>query len=62
MLAQSALSGGHVRIGMEDNLYLEKGNRALNNKELVAKAVRILDALGKKPASVDKAKHSLNIK
>ena len=43
--AQSVLLGGHVRVGLEDNLYLEKGVLA-SNGQLVEKAVRIVEALG----------------
>ena len=38
MVAQSWLLGGHVRVGMEDNLYLSKGVLAKSNAELVAHA------------------------
>jgi uncharacterized protein (DUF849 family) len=43
--AQAVLLGGHVRVGLEDNLYLERGVLA-SNAELVAKAVRTVEALG----------------
>lgn len=46
MVAQSWLLGGHVRVGMEDNIYLEKGVLAKSNAELVAKARDIVRALG----------------
>ncbi len=42
MVALSALLGGHVRVGLEDNLYLERGVLARSNAELCEKAVRIL--------------------
>ncbi len=45
MVAQAALMGGHVRVGLEDNLWLEVGQLA-TNAELVAKAARILGELG----------------
>ena len=45
MVAQSALLGGHVRVGLEDNLYLEKGVLA-SNAQLVDRARSILDLLG----------------
>jgi uncharacterized protein (DUF849 family) len=51
MLAQSWLLGGHVRVGMEDNIYLEKGVLAKSNAELVAKARRIVRDLGGELAS-----------
>jgi uncharacterized protein (DUF849 family) len=45
MVAQAALLGGHVRVGLEDSLWLEAGKLA-TNAELVAKAARILRELG----------------
>ncbi|MGA6930046.1 MAG: 3-keto-5-aminohexanoate cleavage protein [Pseudolabrys sp.] len=38
--------GGHVRVGLEDNLYLEKGKLAPSNAALVEKATKIIDMLG----------------
>jgi uncharacterized protein (DUF849 family) len=43
--AQAVLLGGHVRVGLEDNLYLERGVLATNG-QLVEKAVKIVEALG----------------
>ena len=45
MVAQAVLLGGHVRVGLEDNLYLEKGVLATNGK-LVEKAVGLIRTLG----------------
>lgn len=45
MVAQAALLGGHTRVGLEDNLYLGKGEFA-TNAQLVAKAATILTELG----------------
>jgi len=45
MVAQAALLGGNVRVGLEDNLYLEAGRLATNG-ELVDKALQILSLLG----------------
>jgi uncharacterized protein (DUF849 family) len=44
--AQTVLLGGHVRVGLEDNLYLAKGQLAPSNAALVEKAVTIVDVLG----------------
>jgi uncharacterized protein (DUF849 family) len=44
-VAAAALAGGNVRVGLEDNLYLEKGVLA-TNAQLVEKAVTILEAMG----------------
>jgi uncharacterized protein (DUF849 family) len=46
MVAQAYLFGGHVRVGMEDNLYLSKGVLAKTNAELVGHAANILRSLG----------------
>lgn len=61
MVAQSVLLGGHVRVGMEDNLYLAQGRRASSNRELVEKAVRIIRALDKEPAGPDEARQLLQV-
>lgn len=45
-VAQAWLAGGHVRVGMEDNIFLEKGILATSNAQLVAKAKRIIHDLG----------------
>ncbi len=44
-VAAAVLSGGNVRVGLEDNLYLERGLLATND-QLVAKAARIIDSMG----------------
>jgi len=45
MLAQAMLLGGHVRVGLEDNLWLERGVPA-SNASLVQRAVEIIQRLG----------------
>jgi uncharacterized protein (DUF849 family) len=45
MVALAALLGGNCRVGLEDNLYLGKGQLATNG-QLVERARRILDAIG----------------
>lgn len=45
-VAQSYLAGGHVRVGLEDAVYLSRGRLAETNAELVAKARRIVEDLG----------------
>jgi uncharacterized protein (DUF849 family) len=45
MVSQSVMLGGHVRVGLEDNLYLERGVLA-TNAQLVEKAVRIVELMG----------------
>ena len=46
MVAQSYLAGGHVRVGLEDAIYLSRGVRAESNAALVKKARRIVEDLG----------------
>jgi uncharacterized protein (DUF849 family) len=62
MLAQTWLLGGHVRVGLEDNIYLSKGVLAKGNAELVAKARRILEDLGASLASPDEARAIIGLK
>ena len=61
MLAQALLLGGHVRVGLEDNYYLEKGVKAPHNAALVEKAVRIMNSLGHTPATPAEARGILGI-
>ena len=56
------LLGGHVRVGMEDNIYLEKGVLAKSNAELVAKVVRIAKELQRPIATPDEALEILGLK
>ena len=46
MLAQAWLLGGHVRVGLEDNVYISKGVLARDNAELVEKGVTLVETLG----------------
>jgi uncharacterized protein (DUF849 family) len=46
MVALASIYGGHVRVGMEDNIYLSHGQLATTNAELVQKAKRIIEDLG----------------
>jgi uncharacterized protein (DUF849 family) len=62
MVAQAVLLGGHVRVGLEDNLYIERGVFARNNAELVEKAVRIVRLLGAEVASPDEVRAALGLR
>ncbi len=53
--------GGGLRVGFEDNVYLKKGVLAKSNAELVAQAVQLVRAVGKKPATPDEAREILGI-
>jgi 3-dehydrocarnitine:acetyl-CoA trimethylamine transferase len=54
--AQTVLLGGHVRVGLEDNLYLEKGKMAPSNAALVEKAAKIVGILGDEVATPNDAR------
>jgi len=62
MVAQSWLYGGHVRVGLEDNIYLEKGVLAKGNADLVRKAVDILKSLGGDVATPAEARVLLGLR
>ncbi|MCI2264425.1 3-keto-5-aminohexanoate cleavage protein [Sediminivirga luteola] len=59
-VAQSVLLGGHVRVGLEDNLYLRKGVKA-TNAELVTAAADIITRLGHAVATPDQAREILRL-
>lgn len=61
MAAQSVLLGGHVRVGLEDNLYLKKGVLA-SNAQLVDKAVSMMHELGTEPMTPEEAREHLGLK
>jgi uncharacterized protein (DUF849 family) len=61
MAAQSVILGGNVRVGLEDNLYLEKGVFA-SNAQLVEKSSRIINDLGAKILSPQEARTKLKLK
>lgn len=56
MTALTVLLGGHVRVGLEDNLYLERGVLAPGNAALVDQATAIIEALGHQVATPDQAR------
>ncbi|MCP4109405.1 MAG: 3-keto-5-aminohexanoate cleavage protein [Desulfobacteraceae bacterium] len=58
----SLLMGGNARVGLEDNLYLEKGVMAKSNAEQVEKIIRIAKEFDIEPASPDEAREILNLK
>lgn len=61
VVAQSWLLGGHVRVGLEDNVYLEKGVLAPSNAALVEKAIRIIRDLGGRIATAEEARKALGL-
>lgn len=62
IVAQAWLAGGHVRVGLEDNIYLEKGVLAPSNAALVAKARDIVRSLGGDIASASEARTTLGLR
>ena len=54
--------GGHIRVGLEDNLYYSRGVLARSNAELVARVARIAREFGREPAIPDEARDILDLK
>ncbi|WJR80934.1 3-keto-5-aminohexanoate cleavage protein [Bradyrhizobium sp. NP1] len=61
MVAQAVLLGGHVRVGMEDNFFLDRGVQAKTNAQLVEKAAAIVHSLGGTLASPAEARAIIGI-
>lgn len=62
MVAQAVILGGHVRVGLEDNLYLSRGQLAQGNAPLVARAARIVEELGERVATPKEARELLGLR
>ena len=62
MVAQAWILGGHVRVGMEDNVYISKGKLTPSNAALCEKAVRILDDMGAELATAKEARAILGLR
>lgn len=61
MAAIAVAAGGHVRVGLEDNLYLSKGCLAPSNASLVERAVHVIEALGATVATPSQARSILHL-
>lgn len=61
MLAQAWLLGGHVRVGLEDNIFIRKGVLARDNAELCEKAVTMVGHLGGEVATPSEARALLGL-
>jgi uncharacterized protein (DUF849 family) len=61
-LAQAALLGGHVRVGLEDSLFIERGVLATSNAQQVQKILRILKEMGHERATPAEAREMLGLK
>ena len=59
LLAAALTMGGNVRVGLEDNFYLEEGRMARSNGELVAKAAHLAREVGRPVASIEEARKIL---
>lgn len=59
---QSVLLGGHLRVGLEDSLYLGRGKLAKSNAEQVTLARELIEHLGFEVASPDETRELLNLK
>ncbi|MGD9364387.1 MAG: 3-keto-5-aminohexanoate cleavage protein [Desulfobacteraceae bacterium] len=62
LCTQSIIMGGNARVGLEDNLYLEKGVLAKSNADQVKKIIRIAAELGIAPATPAEARQILGLK
>ena len=61
MVAQAVILGGHTRVGLEDNLYIEQGVFAPSNAALVEKAAKIIEILGDQVATPNDARQILGL-
>jgi uncharacterized protein (DUF849 family) len=59
---QAAMQGGNLRVGLEDNLYIERGKLASSNAEQVRKIRRIIEELGYTAATPNEARVALDLK
>jgi uncharacterized protein (DUF849 family) len=60
--AMAAAMGGHVRVGLEDSLWIGSGRLASSNAEQVVQVRKIIEGLGLEPASPDEARELLELK
>ena len=61
MNAMGIMLGGHVRVGMEDNVYYGKGRKLASNAEAVERVVRIAREMGREIATPQQAREMLGI-
>jgi uncharacterized protein (DUF849 family) len=62
MAAAALMLGGHMRVGLEDNLRVAADRRAGSNAELVEKAIRLAPLLDRAPANADEARTILGLR
>ncbi|MBX0324214.1 3-keto-5-aminohexanoate cleavage protein [Halomicroarcula sp. F13] len=61
LTTMAVLLGGHVRVGMEDNLYYRRGEKAQSNQQLVRRTVEIIERLDREVATPAEAREMLGI-
>jgi 3-keto-5-aminohexanoate cleavage enzyme len=61
MAALAIVMGGHVRVGLEDNIYYRKGELATSNAQLAARVVRLAGELGREVATTAEARTILGL-
>jgi 3-keto-5-aminohexanoate cleavage enzyme len=61
LVAAALTLGGSVRVGLEDNFYLPDGEMARSNGDLIARARRLVEDCGRRPATVEEARALLGI-
>ncbi|MCZ6847077.1 MAG: 3-keto-5-aminohexanoate cleavage protein, partial [Alphaproteobacteria bacterium] len=61
MVATATVLGGHVRVGLEDNLYIARGELASGNAQLVERAVKIIELIGDTVATPAEAREIFGI-
>jgi uncharacterized protein (DUF849 family) len=61
LVASAIAMGGNVRVGLEDNFYLEQGKMAKSNGDLVEKATHLARDLGREVASIAEAREQLSL-
>jgi 3-keto-5-aminohexanoate cleavage enzyme len=59
LVAAAAALGGNVRVGLEDNFYLPDGEMASSNGDLIARARRLVEDVGRRAATVEEARELL---
>lgn len=61
MVAMGLMLGGHVRVGLEDQVYYRRGELAISNAQLVARAVRLAEEFGRSAATPAEARALLGL-
>jgi 3-keto-5-aminohexanoate cleavage enzyme len=62
MAMMGLIMGGHIRVGMEDNIYYEKGVLAKSNAQFVERIVRITGEYGREVATPEEARRILGLR